>query len=282
MIAARGVEHALGLSGRAGGIEDEERVFRVHLFGRAVGADALERLVEPDVGAVVPGHIAAGAPDHQNLLAAGALLERFVGVHFERDLSAATDAFVGGDDEGRLAVDDAAGKRIRRKAAEHDGMNRADPRAGKHGVGRFRHHRHIDGDPVALLDAVRFQHIGEFADVLVKLIVGDMRVLVRLVAFPDDRGLVAPRRHMAVDAVGADIERAVLVPFDRHVVVVVGRVLDRGIGLYPVDPLAVLAPEPVRVLDALAVHFEILVVVDMGGFGPFVGDRIDVDFEHGR
>ena len=64
------------------------------------------------VGAFVPWHVAAGAPDNQNLLAAGALLERFVGVDLERDLTAATDAFVGGDDEGRLAVDDAAGKRV--------------------------------------------------------------------------------------------------------------------------------------------------------------------------
>jgi microcompartment protein CcmK/EutM len=33
-----------------------------------------------------------------------------------------------------------------------------------------------------------------------------------LVGFPDDRGLVAARGEVAVDAVGADVQRAVLEP----------------------------------------------------------------------
>ena len=57
--------------------------------------------------------------------------------------------FIGGDDELRLAIGDAAGKRVRREAAEHHGMNGADPRAGEHGVGRLGDHRQIDGDAVA-------------------------------------------------------------------------------------------------------------------------------------
>ena len=36
-IAAGGVQHALGLAGGAGGIEDEQRVFGAHVFGRAIG-----------------------------------------------------------------------------------------------------------------------------------------------------------------------------------------------------------------------------------------------------
>jgi hypothetical protein len=51
-----------------------------------------------------------------------------------------------------------------REAAEHDRMDRADARAGEHRVRRFRDHRHVDGDAIALFDAARLQDVGEAAD----------------------------------------------------------------------------------------------------------------------
>ena len=89
-------------------------------------------------------------------------------------------------------------------------MDRADARAGEHRVGRLGDHRHVDGDAVALLDAVRLQHIGEAADILVQLAIGDVLALARVVALPQDRGLVGARRQMPVDAVVGGVERAVL------------------------------------------------------------------------
>ena len=65
-IAARGVQHALGLAGRARGVKNEQRVFRVHRFGRAVGGDLGRFLVIPDVAAVFHRHLAAGALDHDH------------------------------------------------------------------------------------------------------------------------------------------------------------------------------------------------------------------------
>ena len=72
------------------------------------------------------------------------------------------------------AILDAASERVGREAAENDGMDGADPRAGEHRVGRLGDHRQIDRDPVALLDAMRLQHIGEAADALVQLAIGDV------------------------------------------------------------------------------------------------------------
>ena len=60
-----------------------------------------------------------------------------------------------------LAVVDAGGELLRRKAAEHHRMDGADARAGEHGEHRLRHHRHIDDDAVALLDAEVAQHGAE-------------------------------------------------------------------------------------------------------------------------
>ena len=80
------------------------------------------------------------------------------------------------------------------------------------------------------------------------------RQTLGVVALPDDRGLVGAGGEVAVDAVGRDVERAVLEPLDRDVVVVEGGVLDPGVGLDPVEPLALLAPERVRVGDRGRVH----------------------------
>ena len=73
-------------------------------------------------------------------------------------------------------------------------------------------------DAVALFDAKALQHVGEFADPLVQLLVGDGFLLGGIVAFPDDRNLVAPLRQMPINTVRRHVERAVLVPFDRDVI----------------------------------------------------------------
>ena len=95
-----------------------------------------------------------------------------------------------------------------------------------------------------LLRAEREEAVGEARDRLVKRAVGKRRVLGRVVALPDDRHLIAAVREVAVDAVGAGVERAVLEPADVEVVGLEGDVLDLAIGLDPVDPLAVLAQNP--------------------------------------
>ncbi len=98
---------------------------------------------------------------------------------------------VGRNDDVGLAIDDATGQRIRREAAEHDRMHGADARAGQHRDGRLRNHRHVDRDAVALLGAQRFQRIRKPADALMQLAIGDLQVARRIVAFPDNRNIVA-------------------------------------------------------------------------------------------
>ncbi len=121
--------------------------------------------------------------------------------------------------------------RVGREAAEDHRMDRADPGAGQHGVGRLGDHRQVDGDPVALLDAVRLQHIGHAADLGVGLGVGDLAAVGRIVALPDDRDVVGAVRQVAVEAVGRDVQHPVGEPADAEVLAVEGDVLDLGEGL---------------------------------------------------
>ncbi len=140
-------------------------------------------------------------------------------------------------------------------------MDGADARAGEHGIGRFGNHRHVDGDAVTLLHTMLLQHVRQSADIIVKLVVGDLLVDIGIVAFPDDRRALAMRLQMPVDTVVGDVGQAVLEPLDRHPPLE-GRVLDLGIGLEPVDPPAVLVPELFGILDALLIPFLVTLIVD--------------------
>src|SRR5262245_64458656 len=108
-------------------------------------------------------------------------------------------------------------ERIGREAAKHDGMNGADAGACEHRDRRLGNHRHIDGDAVAFLDAARLEHIRKAANVRVQLLISELLVLLRVIAFPKDRSLIAPLGKMTVNAVVADVQRAILEPFDGHV-----------------------------------------------------------------
>ena len=60
-----------------------------------------------------------------------------------------------------LGIVDAVTQRLRRERAEHDGVHRPDAGTRQHRNCQLGHHLQVDANAVALLDAVRFQHIGE-------------------------------------------------------------------------------------------------------------------------
>ena len=85
-----------------------------------------------------------------------AMPQSVVGIALERHRPAAALPLVGGDQHGRAAILNAAGKAVGRKAAKHDGMDRSDPGAGEHGHRNLWDHRQVDRDAVALPHAPRF------------------------------------------------------------------------------------------------------------------------------
>jgi hypothetical protein len=216
-----------GLSGRTGCVEDEQRIFGIHLRRRTIGFDAGHSLMIPDVTLGEPGDLAGRAAhdNHRFDLDAAALgdLDGLVGIGLQRDRLAAAQAFIGGDDDGGFAVNDTAGQRVGRKTAENDRVHRADTGTGEHRIGRFRDHRHVDGDAITLVDAVCLQHIGEAADMLVQFAIGDLLVVIGIVAFPDDRHLIAAFFQVPVDAIVGDVGDAILEPLDRNIA------LERGV-----------------------------------------------------
>src|SRR5690606_22032013 len=94
-VAARRVEDALRLPGRPGGVEDVERVLGLDVDGCEVGALAGDDLVPPDVPAVLPGDVLAGAADDEDLADRGVpVAQRLVDGRLERARLAAAVAAV--------------------------------------------------------------------------------------------------------------------------------------------------------------------------------------------
>src|SRR5690606_21538516 len=114
-IAAGGVQHALGLSGGAGGVEDEERIFRAHLFGGALVGDGGGDVVIPDVAAVVHRHGRACAFHGEHGFHRRSVAEAVDGgvdIGFQRIDLAAAHAFIRRDDADRGAIVDASGETV--------------------------------------------------------------------------------------------------------------------------------------------------------------------------
>jgi hypothetical protein len=135
--------------------------------------------------------------------------QRRVDGGLERIRRAAPEAAVGGDDELRADILDPVAQCLGGEAAEHDAVRRADPRAREHRDRQLRDHRHVQRYAISLADAERGERVREPAHLGVQLSVGE-RALVAGLALPDDRGLVAAPRvlalEMAVETVVRDVE----------------------------------------------------------------------------
>ena len=113
-IAARGMQHALGLAGRARCVEDEQWVFGLHLLGLAFGRDLGRFLMIPEVAPGNHVHLAAGALDHDHRRdGAWNLVGSLVGIDLQRHLLAGAQALVRRDQDPGVAALDAAGQRLR-------------------------------------------------------------------------------------------------------------------------------------------------------------------------
>ena len=261
-VAAGTVLDPLGLTRRTGGIEDEKRILGVHDGRLERSGLAVHEVVVPDIAAFAPRHVGAGPADGEHRVDVGTVGQRHLGVLLERHRSTAPDSLVGGDQRPAVGVEDAILQRLGREAAEDHRVDGADARAGEHGVGGLRDHRHVDAHPVALGHAAAGQSVGEPADGVGQLPVGDALLDVGLVSLPDDRHLVGPFRQMAVDTVDRGVEGCAFEPAHPTCGEIVGGHL-RPLGI-PVDELpGAVTPECVRIRNGLLVEFDVARVVDV-------------------
>ena len=128
------VLHALRRAGRSRGVEDEQRVLGVEFLRGAVRRGVRHHLVVPDVAAVSPRHIVAGAAHHDAGVGVRAPLQGRVGVLLQRHVAPAARALVRGDHHPAVGVEDAVAQRVRartrrtpRSAPRRSARRRASP-----------------------------------------------------------------------------------------------------------------------------------------------------------
>ena len=147
----------------------------------------------PAVAAFDPRDGVACAFEDEDVLDVGAGLEGCVDDGLCGDGLAAAATLVGGEDDAAAAVLDAVAEGLGGEAGEDDGVDGADAGAGEEGGDGVPGHGEVEGDGVALADAEGLEDVGEGADLVEELGVGDVGALGRLVGFVDDGGLAAVR-----------------------------------------------------------------------------------------
>jgi hypothetical protein len=205
-VPAGRVRDPLRLPGRAARVEEVQDVLGVHLLRRALRGLITDQIVVPDVPARRERVLVLASSERDHVLDARALRDGLVRVRLQRDDLSPAPGAVRGDEDLRLGVVDPVAERIRAEAAEHDRMRSSDPRAREHGDRQLRHHPEVDVHSVALAHTQRAETVGEAADLVEEVAVGDRPRVSRL-ALPVVRDLVAaPRRHMPIETVHGRVQ----------------------------------------------------------------------------
>ncbi len=202
--------------------------------------------------------------------------DRLVEQRLVSDDAARLEAAARRQDRLRLGVVDPGGQFARGEAAEHHGMNGADARAGEHRDGRFRHHRHVEHDAVALADAEVAQHAAEHLRLGQQPMIGDGALYAGERRIVDDRGLLAaPGIDVAVDGVEAGVADAA----DKPAAVDAGLGIEHRFRLFePVDVGRRLAPKALRI--ALPARVDLVITARTGVHNA--ASRVSASFSTAR
>ncbi|KAF5032341.1 hypothetical protein DSECCO2_618300 [anaerobic digester metagenome] len=274
------MDDAFRTSGGAARIQDEERVFGIHRFGRAFPLHAIHQLVviHLDLGMEFNGLVVI-APENDDPLDARGVDNRLLYDVLERDCLAAPVADIGGDDHLRVDARDTLVECADAEPTEDDRVDRSEAGAGEHCYDLLGYHRHVDADPVALPDAEAREAVRELADGLQKLAVGVGPLFVLVLPPPHECDLVATLAvGVAVQAVVGDVE----LPVDEPLCVRVLPLFHPVPGLEPFKFPGDAVPEQVGVRKELLVGP--VVVADPGvllaaGLGSVVFRLLEFDIE---
>jgi hypothetical protein len=153
-------------------------------------------------------------------------------------------------------------------------MNRTNPCAGEHRKGCFWDHWQINCDRIAFTNAMRFQHIGEATYFVMQFLIGNVAAVIGIITFKDDRGLIGALWQMTVDAIHRYVGCAISKPLDMDIAGGIGRIFDPRIRLDPINPLAMLGPEPLRIFVRRVLHGFVFGIIHISALSPIARDRI--------
>ena len=275
-VTAGGVDDALGLTGGARGVEQEEWVFGVEGLGVVGVRLFVDGVFPPHVAAFDPVQVGVvvGTTHDEDLLdgfrgvVAGA--ERLVDLGLQRRRLATAVLSVGGDDELGLGVVDAGAQRSGGEAGEDHGVGEAEAGAGEHRDQGLGDHRHVDGDAIAGDQPDGREVVGGLADLGEQLAVGEVAGVAGFTDPVDGDAVALACGDVPIHAVDRDVELASDEPLGERGV---GPVEGGGELGGPVQPPGLLGPE----LEAVGIGMVIHLGGAVGLGGELVGGRKCLD-----
>jgi len=230
--------------------------------------------VKPEIAASLHFRLFRDPVHHHTSLDAGTLGHGRICVRLAAQDLAGTIAPVAGDEGFRLAVLNPVPQCLGAESAEYDTVNGPDPCTRKHYNGKLHDHGQIDGYPVSFFHPEFLQHVGELANLPMKLLVGKDSGLLQRLALKDESRLVfPPGLEMAVQAVVGYIEFSANKVAEKDVILETV-FLDGSIPwLEPVDHfLGHVAPEACWILDGPLPHLFVLIqALDAGLIDKILG-----------
>lgn len=213
-VAGSGVQDTLGLAGRTGGVEEEERVLRIHDLGSNIAGPLVELVVPPDITSGLHGHIGTSTLEDENVGDVGALLERIVDNLLGSNELTTALALIGSNDNARASVNNTVSQRVCRETGKDHGVNGTDTDTGQNGDQGLGNHGQVDGDGVTLADTHLLQGPGTFGDLAQQLAVSDIAAIGGLIGLVDDGNTVGIFEGVAINQVVAGVELTLGEPLD--------------------------------------------------------------------
>jgi hypothetical protein len=170
-------------------VKNEQRVLGRHDLGWTVVWDLDGLFVPPLVTTLGPGNGLSCSLEDENVLDHGATLESGIDDSLGGNGLSTSSAFIRGDQNTGLAIEDAVSKGFGGKTSEDDRVNGTDTSAGKESGNSMPSHGHVDGDCVTLLDPHALEDVGYAANFTQQLSIGDFTALTRLVCLVDNCSL---------------------------------------------------------------------------------------------
>ena len=200
------VHDTLGLTSRAGSVQKEERVLSIHCLGGNVARPLVDLLMPPDITPLLHGDVSASALEDKTLSHIRALLESIVDDLLGANELTTTLAFVGGDDDSGVGVEDTVAQRISRETSEDDGVDSTNTCAGEDGNECLWNHGHVDGNSVTLTNTSLFEGPRDSGDLSKQLALSNVATIFGLISFVNDGHAVRVLDDMAIDQVVRGVE----------------------------------------------------------------------------
>ena len=215
-IPATRMQHPLRLARRPRRIQNKQRIFGIHLHRLVLLRRIPDQHMPPLIPPLDPRDLPVRSLTHNHTMHRRAILQRLIRNILQWHMLIPTPQAIIRNQHFRITILNPLRQRLRRKSGKHNRMHRPHPCTRQRRNHQLRRHRHIDTNPIPLLDPLVLQHIRKPAHILMQLPVRNRPPkTIRMIRLKNKRRLVANRIQMPIQRIFRDVHLPPLKP--RHI-----------------------------------------------------------------